>query len=81
LIDYPAGLDEKKLPVYSGNILVSSTNSEQLSIPYLGVAASIQETFRNRFYPRFPVATSTNDMTSIREKPLSVFSKGYVALC
>lgn len=32
----PEGADAKKLPVYSGKILVSGSNGEELGIPYFG---------------------------------------------
>ncbi|KAM0279722.1 hypothetical protein ACHAQH_004413 [Verticillium albo-atrum] len=56
VFDYPAGFDEGKLPVYSGKILVSGTNAEELSVPYMGVAGSIQATFADVFYPNYPRA-------------------------
>lgn len=37
----PAGLDESRLPVYSGFITVNGTNGENVTIPYLGVAGSM----------------------------------------
>lgn len=32
----PTGLDATKLPVYSGKVLVSGSNGEELGIPYFG---------------------------------------------
>ncbi|TPX17546.1 uncharacterized protein E0L32_003189 [Thyridium curvatum] len=37
----PAGLDEKRLPVYSGYVVLNGTNGENLAVPYLGVAGSM----------------------------------------
>lgn len=37
----PAGLDASLLPVYSGYIAINGSNSENLAIPYLGVAGSL----------------------------------------
>lgn len=37
----PEGLDASLLPVYSGYIAINGTNSENLTIPYLGVAGSL----------------------------------------
>lgn len=33
---YPKVDDESKLPVYSGKILISGSNGEKLSVPYMG---------------------------------------------
>ncbi|KAK1492134.1 minor extracellular protease vpr [Colletotrichum cuscutae] len=43
----PEGADAKKLPVYSGKILVSGSNGEELGIPYFGVASDLKETIEN----------------------------------
>lgn len=32
----PTGLDATKLPVYSGKVLISGSNGEELGIPYFG---------------------------------------------
>lgn len=37
----PAGLDAKRLPVYSGYITINGSDSSSLSLPYLGVAGSL----------------------------------------
>lgn len=37
----PAGLDAKRLPVYSGYIAINGSDSSSLSLPYLGVAGSL----------------------------------------
>ncbi|KAI1338783.1 subtilisin-like protein [Xylariaceae sp. FL0016] len=37
----PSGLDEARLPVYSGYITINGTNGDSLSIPYLGVVGSM----------------------------------------
>ncbi|OTB00257.1 hypothetical protein M426DRAFT_324409 [Hypoxylon sp. CI-4A] len=37
----PSGLDEARLPVYSGYITINSTSGNALSIPYLGVVGSM----------------------------------------
>ena len=68
-IGYPVGLQAENLPIYSGKILISSTNAEELSVPYLGVGASINDTFRNIYHPGFPTATTTLDWTSLEDKP------------
>ncbi|KAK4150861.1 minor extracellular protease [Chaetomidium leptoderma] len=37
----PKGLDEKRLPVYSGYITINGTDGSGLSLPYIGVAGSM----------------------------------------
>lgn len=37
----PAGLEAKRLPVYSGYITINGSDSSSLSLPYLGVAGSL----------------------------------------
>jgi len=39
----PADLDASRLPVYSGYIALNATNSESLSLPYLGVVGSLHD--------------------------------------
>ncbi|KAM0331242.1 hypothetical protein ACHAQA_002912 [Verticillium albo-atrum] len=73
IFDYPAGLEEDKLPVYSGKILISGTNSEELSVPYMGVAGNIQATFTQLFYPDYPQSFSSVNETPIEEKPVYSF--------
>ncbi|EXF83068.1 subtilase [Colletotrichum fioriniae PJ7] len=43
----PEGADAKKLPVYSGKVLVSGSNGEELGIPYFGVASDLKDTIEN----------------------------------
>jgi len=40
----PAGLDAKRLPVYSGYIAINGSDSSSLSLPYLGVYGSMHST-------------------------------------
>jgi len=39
----PSGLDPKTYPIYSGFIVVTGSNGEVLSIPYLGVASKMKD--------------------------------------
>ncbi|KAL0932814.1 serine endopeptidase [Colletotrichum truncatum] len=41
------GVDTTKLPVYSGKILVSGSNGEELGVPYFGVACELKKTIEN----------------------------------
>ncbi|ORY70252.1 peptidase S8/S53 domain-containing protein [Pseudomassariella vexata] len=56
----PAGLNASNLPVYSGKILASGSNGEELSIPYFGVACDLKETIENNwdYGSNFPYITS-----------------------
>ncbi|KAI0593603.1 peptidase S8/S53 domain-containing protein [Biscogniauxia sp. FL1348] len=40
----PPGLNATNLPVYSGKILISGTNGEELGIPYFGVGSDVSKT-------------------------------------
>jgi hypothetical protein len=44
------GLDETKLPIYSGKILISGSNGEELSIPYLGAAFDLKTAMRRNMF-------------------------------
>lgn len=39
----PGGVDERRIPVYSGYVTLSGSNGEELSLPYLGVAGSLHD--------------------------------------
>ncbi|KAK3988980.1 subtilisin-like serine protease, partial [Cladorrhinum sp. PSN332] len=43
-------LDTSKLPIYSGKILISSSTSEELSIPYFGAGFSLKSSLRNQMF-------------------------------
>lgn len=36
IFSVPVGLSNDKIPVYSGKILISGSNGEELGIPYFG---------------------------------------------
>ncbi|RFU29535.1 hypothetical protein B7463_g6801, partial [Scytalidium lignicola] len=38
----PQGVDESRLPIYSGKIVISGTNGDIVAIPYLGAATSLK---------------------------------------
>ncbi|KAI8169995.1 Minor extracellular protease vpr [Colletotrichum sp. SAR 10_65] len=63
----PKGLNASALPVYSGKILINGSNDGQLSVPYMGVAADVQKTFRQMFSDNFPYILSTQNMTRIED--------------
>ncbi|KAK7943491.1 serine endopeptidase [Apiospora aurea] len=43
--------DPTKLGLYSGKILISGSNREELSVPYLGMAADLQSHYRQNMFP------------------------------
>jgi hypothetical protein len=56
----PKGLNETKLPAYSGRVLITSSNGEQLSVPYQGVAFDMREQFSKRMFAgEYPYMRST----------------------
>jgi len=46
----PVGLDADSLPVYSGKVLISGSNGEELSVPYLGVGFDLQRSLMRRVF-------------------------------
>jgi hypothetical protein len=53
--DLPQGLDERRLPIYSGFVQIEAGDGEyQVQVPYLGVAASMKS---------FPVLDYTTTFT------------------
>ncbi|KAI9164076.1 minor extracellular protease vpr [Paramyrothecium foliicola] len=53
----PQGLNAARLPIYSGKILISGSNGDELSAPYFGVAANLKRDipdiwFSQNDYPR-----------------------------
>ncbi|KAJ0357589.1 hypothetical protein COL154_009985 [Colletotrichum chrysophilum] len=43
----PEGVNATKLPVYSGKVLVSGSNGEELGVPYFGVATDLRQTIES----------------------------------
>ncbi|KAB5586270.1 subtilisin-like serine protease [Coniochaeta sp. 2T2.1] len=46
----PAGLDESQLPIYSGKVLISGSNGEELSIPYFGAGFDLKKAMRRNLF-------------------------------
>lgn len=46
----PTGLDESLLPIYSGKILISGSNGEELSIPYFGAGFDLKKSMRRNLF-------------------------------
>lgn len=62
----PAGLDAKRLPVYSGYITINGSDSSSLSIPYLGVAGSLHSAT-----VLDPALTYLSSSLDVRDAPVS----------
>ncbi|KAF9880706.1 hypothetical protein CkaCkLH20_01748 [Colletotrichum karsti] len=69
----PKGLNQTAMPVYSGQILISGSNGENLTVPYMGVGSDIQKNFRQMFTEDFPYILSSKNMTRIEDKPTFSF--------
>ncbi|KAK3321354.1 subtilisin-like serine protease [Cercophora scortea] len=46
----PQGQDASKLPIYSGKALISGSNGEQLSVPYMGAAFDLKNSLRRGMF-------------------------------
>ncbi|KAI1451585.1 subtilisin-like protein [Annulohypoxylon moriforme] len=66
----PEGLNISSLPVYSGKILISGGNGEELGVPYFGVACDLNQTITNiwDYGANFPFLTSGVSDNKIQQK-------------
>ncbi|KAI1101567.1 subtilisin-like protein [Jackrogersella minutella] len=66
----PEGLNTSNLPVYSGKILISGSNGEELGVPYFGVGCDLNQTITNiwDFGENYPWLTSGVSDTRIAQK-------------
>ncbi|KAG8167851.1 hypothetical protein KVR01_003540 [Diaporthe batatas] len=72
----PTGLDATKLPVYSGKVLISGSNGEELGIPYFGVAADLKKTVTEMYntFLGFPHLQTGLNSIEITTKPNMTFN-------
>ncbi|POS73432.1 minor extracellular protease vpr [Diaporthe helianthi] len=72
----PTGLSATKLPVYSGKVLISGSNGEELGIPYFGVASDLKKTVTEMYYTAlgFPYLQSGPRSTDLSAKPNITFN-------
>ncbi|KAK7992566.1 hypothetical protein PG988_001360 [Apiospora saccharicola] len=61
--------DPAKLGLYSGKILISGSNKEELSVPYLGMAADLFTHYHGNMFP----ANSPEHIGGVDRLPLSKF--------
>ncbi|KAJ1323141.1 serine protease AprX [Microdochium nivale] len=51
----PSGLDPSALPLYSGKLLVKSSNGDRLSVPYQGLGFELYGEMENIFAGKYPL--------------------------
>ncbi|KAK6821803.1 Minor extracellular protease vpr [Apiospora arundinis] len=61
--------DPKKLGLYSGKILISGSNKEELSVPYMGMAADLHNRYRRNMFP----GNSPEHLGGVDRLPLSQY--------
>ncbi|KAI0595755.1 subtilase [Biscogniauxia sp. FL1348] len=74
--DNPASLgwNASVIPLYTGKVIVSASNGEQLSVPYLGIAASIGQQLSPFYRTGYPFSQSSVLFQDIRDKPYYTFN-------
>ncbi|KAI2606174.1 subtilisin-like protein [Hypoxylon fragiforme] len=72
----PTGLNESSLPVYSGKVLISGSNGEELGVPYFGIACDLNQTISNiwDYGSSFPFLNSGLSDTRIAQKSNFTFN-------
>ncbi|KAH8890436.1 subtilase [Thozetella sp. PMI_491] len=70
IFEIPDGLNEASLPVYSGKILVTGSNGDQLSVPYFGVGSNVKTAMQRMWYlsDNFPTMKSTTSKIPLAQK-------------
>ena len=59
----PAGLDESRIPVYSGFVAIIGSAGDSLSLPYAGIATSMKDVAIVDSADGYPYLTSSSDAT------------------
>ncbi|KAL0260198.1 hypothetical protein SLS55_003882 [Diplodia seriata] len=70
----PGGLNATALPVYSGKIVITASNGEQLSVPYFGLAADLNKEMTPVFETTYPFSTSGVADEDIKTKSSYTFN-------
>ncbi|KAF9630123.1 putative minor extracellular protease vpr protein [Lasiodiplodia theobromae] len=70
----PEGLNATALPAYSGKIVITASNGEQLSVPYFGLASDLKEEMTPIFENTYPFSTSGVSAENIRTKSSYTFN-------
>ncbi|KKA30584.1 hypothetical protein TD95_001094 [Thielaviopsis punctulata] len=71
----PTGLTAASIPVYGGKILISGSNGDLLSVPYLGAGADLKTDITEVWHTGrgYPFGVSTNQWTPLSVKPYVTF--------
>ncbi|OTA54818.1 subtilase [Hypoxylon sp. EC38] len=72
----PEGLNASSLPVYSGKVLISGDNGEELGVPYFGVGCDLNQTITNiwDYGGNYPWLTSGVTDNRIQQKSNFTFN-------
>ncbi|KAF4814461.1 Minor extracellular protease vpr [Colletotrichum siamense] len=70
----PEGVNATKLPVYSGKVLVSGSNGEELGVPYFGVATDLRQTIENVWAYGWSLPNLVSGVNSVRLEQKSNFT-------
>ncbi|KAK1997651.1 serine endopeptidase, partial [Colletotrichum falcatum] len=55
----PRADDETKMPIYSGKIRITGSNSDNIAVPYMGVACDLKAQMKGRMFPpNYPLQRS-----------------------
>ncbi|KAG4433242.1 hypothetical protein IFR05_011265 [Cadophora sp. M221] len=68
------GWNAATLPIYSGKIIISGNNGEQLSVPYLGLAADLKKEMTPIYRKTYPFSRSSVAFIDIKEKSSYTFN-------
>lgn len=64
----PKGWNAATLPIYSGKVIISGSNGEQLSVPYLGLAADLKKEMTPMYRTTYPFSRSNIAFIDIKQK-------------
>ncbi|KAL5906603.1 hypothetical protein ACKVV1_011002 [Pyricularia oryzae] len=68
------GWNAKALPTYNGKVLISGSNGEQLSVPYLGMASDLEAEMYPIWATGFPFSKSGTGFVDIKDKAYYTFN-------
>ncbi|PVH88760.1 subtilase [Cadophora sp. DSE1049] len=67
------GWNAATLPIYSGKVIISGSNGEQLSVPYLGLAADLKKEMTPIYRTTYPFSRSNVAFIDIKQKASYTF--------
>ncbi|KAI5917669.1 subtilase [Camillea tinctor] len=68
------GWNASSVPLYTGKVIISASNGEQLSVPYAGVAASLEQELASLYRAGYPFSRSSVQFRDIKDKPYYTFN-------